>query len=343
MSIAWATIEHLHAANRCRALFATHYHELTGLAAILDDLACHTMRVREWKGEAVFLYEVAPGTADRSYGVHVARLAGLPPAVIARAEAVLKTLESEDGGAASSRLANDLPLFSAARPESGGTAAPAEPPPALAELRRDRRRLSHPPRGAGPRLPPESPRRGLTPGRRGRVDAAELTRPSRHERRSLALRYSVGGGALRQSGRMARGRKGKGKEKAGAVAGYEAQLWQAADALRGSMDAAEYKHVVLGLVFLKYVSDAFEDTHARLEGIEHADPEDPDEYRADNVFWVPPEARWTALAAQGRQPDIGRVLEDAMAAVERDNPSLAGVLPRDYAEPRPRLAAAGPS
>ena len=135
LSIAWATIEHLHAANRCRALFATHYHELTGLAAALDDLACHTMRVREWKGEAVFLYEVAPGTADRSYGVHVARLAGLPPAVIARAEAVLKTLESEDGGAASSRLANDLPLFSAARPESGGTAAPAEPPPALAELR----------------------------------------------------------------------------------------------------------------------------------------------------------------------------------------------------------------
>ena len=132
---------------------------------------------------------------------------------------------------------------------------------------------------------------------------------------------------------MARGRKGKGQEKAGAVAGYEAQLWQAADALRGSMDAAEYKHVVLGLVFLKYVSDAFEDTHARLEGIEHADPEDPDEYRADNVFWVPPEARWTALAAQGRQPDIGRVLEDAMAAVERDNPSLAGVLPRDYARP----------
>ena len=132
---------------------------------------------------------------------------------------------------------------------------------------------------------------------------------------------------------MARGRKGKGQEKAGAVAGYEAQLWQAADALRGSMDAAEYKHVVLGLVFLKYVSDAFEDTHARLEETEHADPEDPDEYRADNVFWVPPEARWTTLAAQGRQADIGRVLEDAMAAVERDNPSLAGVLPRDYARP----------
>ena len=81
LSIAWASLEHLHEVNRCRALFATHYHELTALAAKLPALACHTMRVKEWKGDVVFLHEVAPGTADRSYGIHVAKLAGLPPAV----------------------------------------------------------------------------------------------------------------------------------------------------------------------------------------------------------------------------------------------------------------------
>ena len=108
-----------------------------------------------------------------------------------------------------------------------------------------------------------------------------------------------------------------------------------ADALRGSMDAAEYKHVVLGLVFLKYISDAFEEMHARLEGEQDqgADPEDPDEYRAENIFWVPPEARWSRLAAQARQPAVGRLVDDAMAAIERDNPALADVLPRDYARP----------
>ena len=117
--------------------------------------------------------------------------------------------------------------------------------------------------------------------------------------------------------------------------GHEAELWRMADALRGSMDAAEYKHVVLGLVFLKYISDAFEEMHARLEGEqdEGADPEDPDEYRAENIFWVPPEARWSRLAAQARQPAVGRLVDDAMAAIERDNPALADVLPRDYARP----------
>lgn len=117
--------------------------------------------------------------------------------------------------------------------------------------------------------------------------------------------------------------------------GFEAQLWQAADALRGSMDAAEYKHVVLGLIFLKYISDAFEQLHARLEvqRDEGADPEDPDEYRAENVFWVPPEARWTHLKNQAKQPTIGRLVDNAMEAVERDNPSLKGVLPKDYARP----------
>src|SRR5574337_145404 len=121
----------------------------------------------------------------------------------------------------------------------------------------------------------------------------------------------------------------------GATVGYEAQLWQMADALRGSMDAAEYKHVVLGLIFLKYISDAFEEQHAKLvaEQISGADPEDPDEYRALSIFWVPPEARWAHLKAQAKQPTIGQLVDDAMAGIERDNPALKGVLPKDYARP----------
>ena len=121
----------------------------------------------------------------------------------------------------------------------------------------------------------------------------------------------------------------------GAITGYETELWGMADALRGSMDAAEYKHVVLGLIFLKYVSDAFEEMHFRLKAEleEGADPEDPDEYRAENVFWVPREARWSYLQARARQPDIGELVDDAMLAVERDNPVLKGVLPREYARP----------
>ncbi|MGH9833856.1 MAG: type I restriction-modification system subunit M [Blastocatellia bacterium] len=117
--------------------------------------------------------------------------------------------------------------------------------------------------------------------------------------------------------------------------GYEAELWQMADALRGSMDAAEYKHVVLGLIFLKYISDAFEEQHAKLEAerAQGADPEDPDEYRALNIFWVPPEARWAHLKAQAKQPTIGQLVDDAMSGIERDNPSLKGVLPKDYARP----------
>jgi DNA mismatch repair protein MutS len=129
LSIAWATIEHLHMVNRCRTLFATHYHELTALAAKLPALACHTMRVKEWKGDVIFLHEVGPGTADRSYGIHVARLAGLPKPVTARAEEVLNILEKGEQAGALARLADDLPLFSAARrrPE------PAPPPQSLAE------------------------------------------------------------------------------------------------------------------------------------------------------------------------------------------------------------------
>ena len=117
------------------------------------------------------------------------------------------------------------------------------------------------------------------------------------------------------------------------VTGYETQLWRMADALRGSMDAAEYKHVVLGLIFLKYISDAFEEAYARLETErdQGADPEDPDEYLAQNIFWVPAEARWPHLQAHARQPEIGRLIDDAMSAIERDNPALSGVLPKDYA------------
>ena len=113
------------------------------------------------------------------------------------------------------------------------------------------------------------------------------------------------------------------------------KLWAAADALRANMDAAEYKHVVLGLIFLKYISDAFEAKHAELEAqrAQGADPEDPDEYRAVNIFWVPKEARWSLLKANAPQPTIGKLVDDAMEAIERDNPTLKAVLPKDYARP----------
>ncbi len=120
LSIAWACVEYLHESNKCRSLFATHYHELTALQAKLPALSCHSMQVKEWKGEIVFLHSVGQGAADRSYGIHVARLAGLPGAVISRAEAVLKTLEKGDHNTVVTKLADDLPLF---------TAKPPEPPP----------------------------------------------------------------------------------------------------------------------------------------------------------------------------------------------------------------------
>jgi len=125
------------------------------------------------------------------------------------------------------------------------------------------------------------------------------------------------------------------KADTGAIPDIEAKLWAAADALRNNMDAAEYKHVVLGLIFLKYISDAFEEQHVRLdaERDQGADPEDPDEYRAVNIFWVPKEARWPYLKANAMQPNIGRLVDDAMMAIEGDNLSLKGVLPKDYARP----------
>jgi DNA mismatch repair protein MutS len=114
LSIAWAVVEHLHEVNKCRALFATHYHELTDLADRLDMLGCFTMRVKEWKGDVVFMHEVAAGVADRSYGIHVGRLAGLPAAVVSRADEVLARLEN-GGGATTAGLGADLPLFAAAQ------------------------------------------------------------------------------------------------------------------------------------------------------------------------------------------------------------------------------------
>jgi len=119
--------------------------------------------------------------------------------------------------------------------------------------------------------------------------------------------------------------------------GFEAKLWLAADKLRNNMDAAEYKHVVLGLIFIKYISDAFEEMRAKLIAgkgeYKGSDPEDADEYRAENVFWVPKEARWSHLMASAKLPTIGKVVDDAMVALERDNPRLKGVLPKDYARP----------
>ena len=116
---------------------------------------------------------------------------------------------------------------------------------------------------------------------------------------------------------------------------YRAQLWEMANALRNNMDAAEYKHIVLGLIFLKYISDAFEEKHTDLTAQidQGADPEEPDEYTAINIFWVPPEARWSQLQAQAKQPDIGQIVDNAMLAIERENEPLQGVLPKEYARP----------
>jgi type I restriction enzyme M protein len=134
----------------------------------------------------------------------------------------------------------------------------------------------------------------------------------------------------------------------GATLGFEQTLWDAADQLRGHMDAAEYKHVVLGLIFLKYISDAFTEHYEQLK-LWTADPdsdyfvkepqarygvlEDRDEYLAENIFWVPKDARWEHIQANAKRPEIGQLIDDAMDAIERDNPSLKGVLPKDYARP----------
>ena len=111
LSIAWACVEHLHEVNKARCIFATHYHELTSLTETLPNLSCHSMQVKEWKGDIVFLHSVGAGAADRSYGVHVAKLAGLPASVLSRAKAVLKKLEDGQKGTHTSAITTDLPLF----------------------------------------------------------------------------------------------------------------------------------------------------------------------------------------------------------------------------------------
>jgi type I restriction enzyme M protein len=146
---------------------------------------------------------------------------------------------------------------------------------------------------------------------------------------------------------MARERIAGGSD-SGAHLGFEEKLWQAADKMRGHMDSGEYKHVALGLIFLKYISDAFEARRSNIGGeVARADSpmfvkdpaarrqvvEDPDEYAAENVFWVPEKARWSHLQANAKQPFIGKLVDDAMAAIEQNNPSLKGVLPKDYARP----------
>ena len=131
--------------------------------------------------------------------------------------------------------------------------------------------------------------------------------------------------------------KSNGSKDSTANLGFEAKLWLTADKLRNNMDAAEYKHVVLGLIFLKYISDTFEEHHAKLVEAQGdyagANPEDQDEYKAENIFWVPKEGRWSHLQANAKQPGIGKLVDDAMVAIERDNPRLKGVLPKDYARP----------
>ena len=135
---------------------------------------------------------------------------------------------------------------------------------------------------------------------------------------------------------MARGRAKQSEMKKngnGANVGFEAELFLAADKLRKNLEPSDYKHVVLGLIFLRHISQAFE---AKREALLAEDPsaaEDPDEYLAENIFWVPKDARWSQLQANARQPTIGKLVDDAMLAIEAANPSLKGVLPKDYNRP----------
>jgi DNA mismatch repair protein MutS len=135
LSIAWASIEHLHESNRCRSLFATHYHELTALSAKLPRLFNATVRVKEWHGDVVFLHEVLPGSADRSYGIQVAKLAGLPAPVIARAKSVLAKLEAQDRGQTARALVDDLPLFAVPSRAAAEAAPPSEAEQLIAALK----------------------------------------------------------------------------------------------------------------------------------------------------------------------------------------------------------------
>ena len=218
----------------------------------------------------------------------------------ARLKEICRSLGVDDSGKEKARLvarlvgvASTVVSSSAGASSSPDTAVPAGPPRSAASGTSSSART--------PRRPSQLP---VTPDRASREVRDRVVHPKRNDDSAANL-------------------------------GFETKLWQAADALRNNMDAAEYKHVVLGLIFLKYISDAFESKHAELEAqrAEGADPEDPDEYRAARIFWVPKEARWAHLKASAPQPAIGRVVDDAMAAIERDNPSLKSVLPKDYGRP----------
>ena len=118
--------------------------------------------------------------------------------------------------------------------------------------------------------------------------------------------------------------------------GFEAKLWAVADKLRGHMDPSEYKHVALGLIFLKYISDSFEESYQSIKNDKDAfegEWEDKDAYKARNIFWVPEIARWEYLKQNAKKPEIGKIVDDAMIAIEKENPSLKGVLPKSYARP----------
>ncbi|CAK0753977.1 type I restriction enzyme M protein [Azospirillaceae bacterium] len=145
---------------------------------------------------------------------------------------------------------------------------------------------------------------------------------------------TVARGRPRKSADVAKSAKaGNGKNGNSANLGFEADMFLSADKLRKNLEPSEYKHVVLGLIFLKYISDAFEARHRALLADEHADAEDPDEYAAENIFWVPKDARWSHLRDNAKQPTIGKLIDDAMLAIEAANASLKGVLPKEYARP----------
>jgi type I restriction enzyme M protein len=169
----------------------------------------------------------------------------------------------------------------------------------------------------------KSPRRATLSKRREKQEAAAVPPVQTASARS-------------ESGRRGRGAKRSGNG-SGANLGFEDKLWAAADKLRGHMDASEYKHVVLGLIFLKYISDAFEERQEAIRHTPYANPEDREEYAAERIFWVPEEARWSGpkgIQAQAPQPTIGKAIDTAMEAIERENPSLKGVLPKDYNRPQ---------
>ena len=115
--------------------------------------------------------------------------------------------------------------------------------------------------------------------------------------------------------------------------GFEEKIWKAADILRGNLSASQYEGVVLGLIFLKYISDRFDQKFQELQGDDYADPEDKDEYTADNIFFVPQEARWSKISAAAHRPEIGEVIDGALSAIERENQRLKGILPKNFARP----------